>query len=44
MRDSTAVIPRGETILQAGDDVIAVTSVESEDALRQVLIGGSPSE
>ncbi len=39
VRGNTAVIPRGETILQPEDDVIAVASVDSEEALRKLLIG-----
>lgn len=39
VRGDTAVIPRGDTEMQAGDDVIAVTSLKSEDALRDLLIG-----
>jgi len=32
-------VPKADTILQAGDQVIAVTPPESEDALRSALIG-----
>lgn len=34
-----AVIPYGDTVLEAGDQVIAVTSEASENALRQILLG-----
>lgn len=44
VRNNTAIIPYGDTVLQAGDDVIAVTSLESEDTLRNILIGKSAGE
>lgn len=34
-----AIIPYGETILEAGDQVIAVTSEASEARLRRILLG-----
>jgi len=33
-------VPKADTVLQAGDQVIAVTPPESEEALRSALIGG----
>jgi trk system potassium uptake protein TrkA len=35
----TAVIPYGDTVLQPGDQVIAVTSEESEATIRQIVYG-----
>ena len=37
IRNGQTVIPTGETTLQAGDEVIAVTRTSSEDALRELL-------
>ncbi len=34
-----AMIPYGDTVLEAGDQVIAVTSEASEETLRQILFG-----
>jgi Trk K+ transport system NAD-binding subunit len=34
-----AIIPYGDTVLKAGDQVIAVTSEASEKALRRILCG-----
>jgi trk system potassium uptake protein TrkA len=39
VRGSTGVVPHGDTVMQAGDDVIAVTSLKSEDTLRTILVG-----
>jgi Trk K+ transport system NAD-binding subunit len=37
--DGSLLIPRGETVLQSRDEVIALSSRESEAALRQMLVG-----
>jgi Trk K+ transport system NAD-binding subunit len=34
-----AVVPHGKTVLQAGDQVIAVTTEASEPALRRIMTG-----
>jgi len=39
LRDSALLIPRGETRLQSGDEVIAVTDRGSEEPLRKLLTG-----
>ena len=39
LRDGTLLIPRGDTQLLPGDEVIAVTQRESEEALRHLLAG-----
>jgi len=36
---SQAIIPYGDTILEAGDQVIAVTSEKSEEKIRQIVYG-----
>ena len=38
-KDGTAQVPSGNTVLQVGDQVIAVTSEESKEALKTVLGG-----
>lgn len=37
LRDGTMTIPKGDTILQPKDEVIAIVKKESENALRQML-------
>jgi trk system potassium uptake protein TrkA len=39
IRGEDVIIPRGETVLQAKDDIIALTSIENEQDLLDVLIG-----
>lgn len=43
IRGPDVIIPRGETILQAQDDIIALTAIENERELLDVLIGKVPS-
>ena len=40
--EGTPRIPSDETVVRAGDEVVAVTRRESEDALRAVLTGNGP--
>lgn len=37
--DGQARLPTGDTLIQAGDEVVAVTMLDSEDALRSALTG-----
>jgi trk system potassium uptake protein TrkA len=39
LRKSHVVVPRGDTVLQAGDEVLALVTSESEDAVKSLLIG-----
>jgi trk system potassium uptake protein TrkA len=39
LRDGNLLIPGGDTVLQPRDEVIALSSRESEGALRQMLVG-----
>jgi trk system potassium uptake protein TrkA len=39
LRDGNLLLPRGDTILQPRDEVIALSSRESEAELRQMLVG-----
>ncbi|CAM8658218.1 TrkA K+ transport systems, NAD-binding component [Acidimicrobiia bacterium] len=39
VRDSHVVVPRGDTCLGAGDEVIVLVTAESEDAVRRILVG-----
>ncbi|MBU3934076.1 MAG: NAD-binding protein [Candidatus Omnitrophica bacterium] len=42
IRGEDVIIPHGETVLQAKDDVIAVTAIENEQELLDALIGKVP--
>jgi trk system potassium uptake protein TrkA len=39
VRNRRVVVPRGDTVLLAGDEVIALVTVDSEDAVRRILVG-----
>ncbi len=39
IRGDEVIVPRGDTVLETGDMVIAVTRLENEEALRKVLRG-----
>jgi trk system potassium uptake protein TrkA len=39
VRDRRVVVPRGDTVLQSGDEVIALVTDDSEDELRAILVG-----
>ncbi|MFB3818810.1 MAG: TrkA family potassium uptake protein [Candidatus Methylomirabilales bacterium] len=39
IRDGKLVIPRGDTTLEAGDEILAVSAVSAEPALKNVLLG-----
>lgn len=40
VRDARVAVAAGNTVLEPGDRVIAVTSLEAEDVLRRSLLGG----
>jgi trk system potassium uptake protein TrkA len=39
IRDRRVVVPRGDTTLETGDEVIALVTEDSEDAVRAILVG-----
>jgi len=39
VRDRRVVVPRGDTVLLAGDEVIVLVTSESEDSVRRILVG-----
>jgi trk system potassium uptake protein TrkA len=41
IRDGKLVIPRGDTSLQVGDEVLAVSTVKAEPALKEALVGSA---
>jgi len=40
VRSEHVVMPRGDTIFEAGDEVLAMVTPESEDEVRRILTGG----
>jgi trk system potassium uptake protein TrkA len=39
VRDRHVVVPRGDTVLQRNDEVLALVTPDSEDKVKQLLIG-----
>lgn len=39
IRDRRVVVPRGDTVLGAGDEVIALVTEDSEEQVRHILVG-----
>jgi len=39
IRSGKLIIPRGDTVLEAGDEILAVSTVDAEKALKERLIG-----
>lgn len=42
VRDEHVIVPRGDTPLQAGDEVLVLLTPESESGVHDVFVGGSP--
>ena len=40
VRDEHVVMPRGDTIFEAGDEVLALVTPDTEDEVRRILTGG----
>ncbi len=40
VRDEHVVMPRGDTVFEAGDEVLAMVTPDSEDEVRKLLAGG----
>ena len=41
VRDEHVVMPRGDTVFEAGDEVLAMVTPESEDEVRRILTGAA---
>ena len=39
VRDRRVVVPRGDTVLLPGDEVIALVTPDSEEGVRSILVG-----
>jgi trk system potassium uptake protein TrkA len=40
VRDQHVIMPRGDTVFQAGDEVLAMVTPDSEEQVRRILTGG----
>ncbi len=40
VREEHVIMPRGDTVFEAGDEVMAMVTAESEDDVRRILAGG----
>ena len=38
-RSGHVVVPRGDTVLQAGDEVLALVTADSEEPVKRILVG-----
>ena len=41
VRSGHVVVPRGDTVLQPGDEVLALVTADSEDRVKAILVGGT---
>jgi trk system potassium uptake protein TrkA len=41
VRDRHVIVPRGETVIQAHDEVLVLVTPESEDQVKQILVGSA---
>ena len=41
VRDRHVIVPRGETVIQAHDEVLVLVTPESEDEVKQILVGAA---
>jgi trk system potassium uptake protein len=39
VRDGSVIVPRGDTVMRAGDEVVVLVTDESEEAVRRLLVG-----
>ena len=39
LRDDHLIVPRGDTMLRAGDEVVVLVTVDSEDEVKRLLTG-----
>ena len=39
IRDDHVIVPRGDTVLRAGDEVLVLTSPEAEEEVVRTLLG-----
>jgi len=39
VRGENIIVPKGETVLKIGDDIIALTTIENEQQLLDMMVG-----
>ena len=39
IRDGKLLVPRGDTQLESGDEILAISTVAAEHALKDILVG-----
>jgi Trk K+ transport system NAD-binding subunit len=39
VRDDQTIVPYGDTTLMAGDEILAVTSPQSKEVLKRIILG-----
>jgi trk system potassium uptake protein TrkA len=39
LRGDTIIVPKGDTVMKSGDDIVALTSIENEQQLLDILVG-----
>jgi trk system potassium uptake protein TrkA len=44
VRDRHVIVPHGETVLKAGDEVLVLVTLESEDEVRRLLVAGAEDQ
>jgi trk system potassium uptake protein TrkA len=44
IRERHVIVPRGETAIAAGDEVLVLVTPESEDEVRALLVEGQPED
>ncbi|MGH9179897.1 MAG: potassium channel family protein [Acidimicrobiales bacterium] len=44
VRESHVIVPRGDTVLQAGDEVLVLVTPESEEPVRRILVAGEAAQ
>ena len=43
LRNNHLIVPRGDTMLRAGDEVVVLVTVDSEDEVKRLLTGAEPA-
>jgi len=43
VRDAHVIVPRGDTVVQAGDEVLVLVTMDSEGPVTDILTGGPPA-
>jgi len=44
LREDHLIVPRGETVFETGDEVLALVTPDSEEEMRELLTAAEPTE